>query len=148
MVKVYFLQSEKQDATNITALSKYILASGHGGKQTATQLPCVHKTIMLLCFYLFDFGTFCGAEHFGTFCCAKIDFCIKCIFASNTFLHSKMLTPWYSKPYRGGGPGSRKCIKNKEAIRTKLTFYFINCSIINLKFYKRWLVFNQFTASI
>ena len=82
MVKVYFLQSEKQDATNITALSKYILASGHGGKQTATQLPCVHKTIMLLCFYLFDFGTFCGAEHFGTFCCAKIDFCIKCIFAS------------------------------------------------------------------
>ena len=26
--------------------------------------------------------TFCGAEHFGTFCCAKIDFCIKCIFAS------------------------------------------------------------------
>ena len=75
MVKVYFLQSEKQDATNITALSKYILASGHGGKQTATQLPCVHKTIMLLCFYLFDFGTFCGAEHFETFCCAKIDFC-------------------------------------------------------------------------
>ena len=74
MVKVYFLQSEKQDATNITALSKYILASGHGGKQTATQLPCVHKTIMLLCFYLFDFGTFCGAKYFKKFCCAKIDF--------------------------------------------------------------------------
>ena len=109
---------------------------------------CVAVFLVFLLVYLLDFGTSCGTEHFGTFCCAKIDFCIKCIFASNTFLHSKMLTPWYSKPYRGGGPGSRKCIKNKEAIRTKLTFYFINCSIINLKFYKRWLVFNQFTASI
>ena len=49
---------------------------------------CVAVFLVFLLVYLLDFGTSCGTEHFGTFCCAKIDFCIKCIFASNRFLQS------------------------------------------------------------
>ena len=57
---------------------------------------CVAVFLVFLLVYLLDFGTSCGTEHFGTFCCAKIDFCIKCIFASNTFLHRKT---WFYKKF-------------------------------------------------